>query len=60
MTAITRNTDTSAALRRKAEEFLRLAATARDPVAWSELKLLAERYLERASELDAQIAARAG
>ena len=60
MTAITRDADTPAALRRKAAEFLRQAATARDPVAWSELKLLAERYLERARELDAEIVRRAG
>ncbi len=38
-----------AALRRKAEEYLRLAATARDPVAWSELHRLAEDYLARAA-----------
>ena len=46
---------TPASLRRKAEEFLRLAAAAHDPVAWQELKLLADSYLQRARELEGSI-----
>jgi hypothetical protein len=47
---------TPASLRGKAEEFLRLAAAAHDPVAWHELQLLAASYLQRARELEASIA----
>jgi hypothetical protein len=43
---------TPASLRGKAEEFLRLAAEAHDPVAWRELQLLADYYLQRARELE--------
>jgi hypothetical protein len=44
--------DTPASLRRKAQEFLRLAAAAHDPVAWTELHRLAELYLDRANALE--------
>jgi len=47
---------TPASLRGKAAEFLRLAAAAHDPVAWHELQLLADSYLERARELEGPIA----
>jgi hypothetical protein len=43
---------TPAGLRRRAAEFLRAAAGARDPVAWRELHRLAELYLQRAVELE--------
>jgi hypothetical protein len=43
---------TPASLRGKAAEFLRLAAAAHDPVAWHELQLLANSYLQRAVELE--------
>jgi hypothetical protein len=49
-------THTAASLRGKAEEFLRLAAAAHDPVAWHELQLLAASYLQRALELEGSIA----
>jgi hypothetical protein len=45
-------THTAASLRGKAAEFLRLAAAAHDPVAWHELQLLADSYLQRARELE--------
>jgi hypothetical protein len=51
---------TPASLRGKAEEFLRLAAAAHDPVAWHELQLLAASYLQRARELEGSTAAGAG
>ena len=51
--------DTSAGLRRRAGEFLHVAASARDPIAWRELHRLAELYLQRAAELEAGGAARA-
>lgn len=53
-------THTAASLRGKAEEFLRLAAAAHDPVAWHELQLLATSYLQRALELDGSIAPAVG
>ena len=36
----------------KAREFLRLAAEAREPVAYAELKKLADDYMSRAMEME--------
>jgi hypothetical protein len=52
--------DTPAGLRRRAAEFLRVAAGARDPVAWGELHRLAELYLEQANELEGGASPRSG
>ena len=48
--------ETPHSLRLKAQEFARMAEAARDPAIAEELQLLAERYIARASELEAAAA----
>jgi hypothetical protein len=45
--------DTPHSLRRKAQEFLRLAGEAKTPEAYQELTQLADRYMRRSWELEA-------
>jgi hypothetical protein len=56
-TTIGTSADTPASLRRKAAEFIRLAVAAADPSVVEELEILAWRYLERAEQLEAPVAA---
>jgi hypothetical protein len=50
--------DTSASLRRKAADFLRMASETHDPVLGEEMRLLSTLYLERAAALEKAAVAR--
>jgi hypothetical protein len=49
--------DTSASLRRKAADFLRMASETHDPRLREEMRLLSTLYLERAAALEKKAAA---